>query len=73
MSRTIPGALGMRELATLYGSDTDARARQQPPPDRDTARAAAVELRSRGLTPLDIAQALGLSEGAVRALLEPTE
>jgi len=39
------------------------------PPDRATARAAAFELRSRGLTPRDVASALKLSEGAVRALL----
>jgi len=45
--------------------------RNQPmPPDRATARAAAFELRGRGLTPRDIASALGIGEAAVRALLE---
>lgn len=44
----------------------------EAPPDRATARAAAVELLSSGLTPRDIAETLGLSERAVRALLEET-
>ncbi|MGC8519279.1 MAG: helix-turn-helix domain-containing protein [Steroidobacteraceae bacterium] len=39
------------------------------PQDRATLRAAALELRARGLTPLDIAEALRLSERAVRDLL----
>jgi DNA-binding NarL/FixJ family response regulator len=43
---------------------------QHHPVDRETARAAAVELRQRGLTPADIAAALRLSEGAIRDLLE---
>jgi len=43
--------------------------KQTPPPDRETARAAAYELRSRGLTVHDIAAALRLSEGAVWDLL----
>lgn len=52
--------------STLVASAYD---RPQPPPDRDTAHAAAVELRSRGLTARDITAALRLSEAAVRALL----
>lgn len=44
--------------------------REQPRPlDRESARAAAVELRQRGLTVTDIAAALRISEGAVRQLL----
>jgi len=39
------------------------------PHDRETLRAAAVELRQRGLTPLDIGIALELGEDAVRELL----
>jgi DNA-binding NarL/FixJ family response regulator len=42
---------------------------QHRPADRQTLRAAAVELRARGLTPADIAAALRISEGAVRDLL----
>jgi len=46
------------------------RARAEaPPPDRDTARVAARELRARGLTAQDIAAALRLSTGAVESLL----
>ena len=40
------------------------------PAERAVLRAAAVELAARGLTALDIAAALGLSEAAVCALLE---
>ena len=40
------------------------------PAERAVLRAAAVELAGRGLTALDVAAALGLSEAAVRALLE---
>jgi sugar (pentulose or hexulose) kinase len=43
---------------------------QHRPLDRETARAAARELRARGLTPRDIAAALRLSENAVRELLQ---
>lgn len=60
---------------SAYWSTLVARAhdREQPPPDRATARAAALELAQRGLTAHDIAAALRLSEGAVRQLLgEPT-
>lgn len=49
------------------------RSSQHAPQDRATLRVAAAELRSRGLTALDIAEALRLSDAAVRALLgEPT-
>jgi hypothetical protein len=41
------------------------------PRDRDTLRAAAYELRNRGLTIRDIATALQLTDGAVRSLLGP--
>ena len=40
------------------------------PAERAVLRAAAVELAARGLTALDIAAALGLSEAAARVLLE---
>lgn len=39
------------------------------PRDPDTLRVVAYELRNRGLTPRDIADALQLSETAVRELL----
>lgn len=42
---------------------------QHRPSDRSTLRAAALELRARGLTAQDIAQALRLSEAAIQALL----
>lgn len=45
------------------------RADRHRPQDRDTLRVAAQELRQRGLTALDIAAALRLSEAAVRDLL----
>ena len=67
MKPSIGGTLGLEALAALAGADRSAR--QQPPLDRDTCRAAAIELRQRGLTVHDISQALGLSEGAVRNLL----
>lgn len=43
---------------------------QHRPTDPAALRVAALELASRGLTPLDIAAALRLSEAAVRELLE---
>ncbi len=46
------------------------RAREHRPHDREAMRAAAVELRRRGLTTHDIAQALELTERAVHGLLE---
>ncbi len=44
--------------------------RHDSPPDRATLRQAARELRSRGLTLTDIGDALRISTGAVRELLE---
>ena len=49
------------------------RSPHNPPQDRATLRAAALELRARGLTPLDIAEALKLTERAVRQLLNLPE
>lgn len=48
------------------------RSRLHTPQDREHQRAAALELRSQGLTPRDIATALRLSERAVLDLLEVT-
>jgi hypothetical protein len=48
---------------------TDA-AQLHRPSDRATLRAAAAELRQRGLRPRDVGQALGISEDAVRELLQ---
>lgn len=48
----------------------DLGATRHRPADRAVLRAAALELRSRGLTPMDIGAALRLSESAVRELLE---
>jgi len=65
MTRSIGGRL---DYGALLGRD------QHRPVDRATTRAAAVELRARGLTIEDIADALQLSEGAVRDLLgEPAD
>ena len=47
----------------------DLGATRHRPADRATLHAAAVELQARGLTPFDIAEALRLSERAVRDLL----
>jgi hypothetical protein len=65
MRRSIGGTLDLAALALLVGS----HGRQHRPQDRDAVRAAAVELRSRGLTDRDIGQALGIAEQAVRQLL----
>ena len=46
------------------------RSRLHTPPDRHSLRAAALDLKSQGLTPRDIATALRLSERAVLELLE---
>ncbi len=46
------------------------RSPHNPPLDRAVLRAAALELRARGLTPRDIAAALRLTDAAVRDLLE---
>ncbi len=56
------GAVDVRDLA--------AEAARHRPAERTVLRAAAVELRQRGLQPRDIASALGLTERATRALLE---
>lgn len=66
-SRRIGGVLNVAAMDALYGRE------RHRPTDRATIRAAALELRSRGLTPQDIAQALRISEAAVRAMLEPGE
>jgi orotate phosphoribosyltransferase-like protein len=49
------------------------RAEQHRPTDIETLRAAALELRSRGLTERDVGQALRLDPSAVRRLLEARE
>lgn len=61
----VAGAYSRADSAALYDPG-----RQHAPTDRGLLRAAALELRSRGLTPLDIGAALRLPESAVRALLE---
>ena len=59
MSRSnIGGLLDYRKLADL-----------NKPKDEATLRAAAIELRSRGLTDRDVAEALGLSTDAVTTLV----
>ncbi len=58
---------------TLVASAYDRKAREHQPRSRDEMRAAAVDLRQRGLTARDIAQALRISEAAVRAMLDPPE
>ncbi len=63
MSRTIGGTLTLDALAQLAGRDA------HRPTDAPTIRAAAVEMARSGLTARDIAQALGLTEAAVRQLL----
>ena len=53
--------------STVDGAlDLTARARQHRPADRRTLRCAAAELAGRGLTPRDIAAALGLTERVIR-------
>lgn len=54
--------------STLVAGAVDGRDRHRPA-DSKTLRVAALELRQRGLTEQDIAQALRIGEGAVRALL----
>ncbi len=51
----------------------DLGADRHRPADPAVLRAAAVELRARGLTDRDIAAALRLTERAVRELLEVSE
>ena len=53
-----------RLVAPVFG-----RSPHNPPLDRAVLRAAAVELQARGLQPRDIAEALKLTERAVRDLL----
>lgn len=53
---------------TAVPPSTDPAQRHRPH-DRDTPRVVAHKPSSRGLTPLDIGQALGLGENAVRDLL----
>jgi hypothetical protein len=60
---SIAGSLTLDALAALTGRD------RFRPLDRDAMRAAAVELRTRGLQPRDIAEALDLAEAAVKLLL----
>ena len=55
--------------ASIPADALDLGATRHRPAERDVLRAAAVELLARGLTPLDIATALKLSERAVRNLL----
>jgi hypothetical protein len=62
MSR-IPGRLDLDALAALSGRN------RHKPYRREAMRAAAVELRQRGLQPVDIARSLELTELAVRQLL----
>ena len=57
----------MTRRTMLYGRD------RHRPDDHATVRAAAIELRARGLQPRDIAPALRISEAAVRAMLDPPE
>ena len=64
--RRIGGFLTSDSVAALYGRD------RYRPLDRETSRAAAIELRQRGLTAHDISQALSLSLGAVLDLLGET-
>lgn len=55
---------------TLVAGAYDRKAREHQPRTQAEMRAAATELRQRGLTPRDIGQALGISEAAVGELLE---
>jgi hypothetical protein len=61
--RRIGGSLDLDALAALHGRN------RHRPYRRENLRAAAIELRHRGLLPLDIARALELTELAVRQLL----
>ena len=64
MRRSIGGTLDLKALAALSGRD------QHRPADTPTLRAAAVEMARSGLTARDIASSLGLTEMAVRQLLQ---
>ena len=63
-------ALGRALRLLDAGAPTEIDADNHRPAERAVLRAAAVELHARGLTARDIAAALGLTERAVRALLE---
>ena len=54
----------------MIAVDYTHRAQQHRPTDVEAMRAAAVELRQRGLTAQDIGQALGLAPHAVIVLLD---
>lgn len=62
----VAGAYSGADAAPL---DADP-SRRHAPQDRSLLRSAALELRSRGLTLTDIGDALRISTGAVRELLE---
>lgn len=68
MSASTVAALDLEAL-DLYAAARDLGSTRHRPADRATLRAAAVELRARGLTPRDISAALKLSERAVLDLL----
>jgi DNA-directed RNA polymerase specialized sigma24 family protein len=56
-----------------YSLLTDKARLLHRPTDADGLRAAAMELQAAGLTVTDIAQALGIGEGAVQQLLQAGE
>ena len=62
----VAGAYSGADAASLDGDPS----RRHAPQDRSLLRSAALELRSLGLTLTDIGDALRLSAGAVRELLE---
>ncbi|MDA8348952.1 MAG: hypothetical protein M0038_09140 [Pseudomonadota bacterium] len=55
-------------MSAYWSTAFDGREHHRPA-DSQTLRCAALELRQRGLTERDIAQALRIGEGAVRTLL----
>ena len=59
----------MQPQTSMIRSHSEHGATRHRPTDRDTLRAAAVELAARGLTPRDIGIALRLSEAAVQELV----
>lgn len=71
--RNIPGTLGMREMAALYGtSDTYIRRAQQHQPTEPAAiEREIMRLFLSGLAVNDIAAALRLDPAAVRTVLGP--
>jgi hypothetical protein len=56
--RTVAGSLSLEALARLHR-----------PSNRDTLRAAAVEMRARGMSLRDISAALGIQESEAARLL----